>query len=90
MLESAQASPMVEFNPNSGSESILDLDSDASSSHEKLGSFPMGLRNVAPILHRINTDLFQESIMKLGPFLMGLNGMVGSYQAQFQEEVAQV
>jgi hypothetical protein len=90
MSELAQASPTVEFNPDSGSKSILDLDFDPGSSHGKPGSFPMGLRNAASILHRINTDLFQESIMKPGPFPMGLNNMAGSYQAQFQEEVAQV
>jgi hypothetical protein len=88
MSESLQASPTVEFNPDSRSESILD--SKPGSSHDKPGSFLMGLQNVASILHRINTDLFQEYIMKLGPFLMGLNGMAGSYQAQFQEEVGQV
>jgi hypothetical protein len=48
----------------------------------------MGLRNV--ILQRINTGLFQGSVMKPGPFPMGLNDMAGSYQAQIQEEVGPV
>jgi hypothetical protein len=50
----------------------------------------MGLWNVASILQRISTDLFQGSIMKPGPFPMGLNDMAESYQAQLQEEVRPV
>jgi hypothetical protein len=50
----------------------------------------MGLRNMVYIIQRINTDLFQGSIMKPGPFPMRLNNMAGSYQALLQEEVRPV
>jgi hypothetical protein len=50
----------------------------------------MGLQNVTSILQRINTGLFQGSIMKSGHFPMGLNDMARSYQALLQEEVRPV
>jgi hypothetical protein len=65
MSESTQASPMVEFNSDSGSESVLN--SDLGSFHDKLGSFPMGLWNMASIHQEINSSFLQGSSMKSVP-----------------------
>jgi hypothetical protein len=84
MSESTQASPTVEFNSDSGSESVLD--SNPSSFHDKPGSFPMGCRNVASIHQEINSSFLQGSPMKSGPFPFGLDNMAKSNQALLQEK----
>jgi hypothetical protein len=86
--ESTRAPSTTRFDSKSRLESSSKTN--PSSLQGRLSSFSMGLRNIASVLQRINTDLFQGSIMKRGPFPMGLNDMVGSYQAQLQEEVKPV
>jgi hypothetical protein len=88
MSESTQASPTVEFNSDSGSESVLN--SDPGSFHDKPGSFPMGLRNMASIHQEINSSFLQGSSMKSGPFPFELDNMAKSNQALLQEEAGPV
>jgi hypothetical protein len=88
MSESTQAPSTTRFDSKSGLESSSE--NNPGSLHDRLSSFLMGLQKAASILQRISTDLFQGSIMKPGPFPMGLNDMARSYQAQFQEEVRPV
>jgi hypothetical protein len=51
MSELTQALPMVEFNSDFGSESILD--SNPGSFHDKPGSFPMGLKRSTQVFFRV-------------------------------------
>jgi hypothetical protein len=88
MSELTQALPTVEFNSDSGSESILD--SNLGSFYDKPGSFPMRLWNAASIHQEINSSFLQGSSMKSGPFPFGLDNMAKSNQALLQEEARPV
>jgi hypothetical protein len=76
MSKSTQASPKVEFNSDSGSESVLN--SNPGSFHDKPGSFPMGLWNMASIHQEVNSSFLQGSSMKSGPFPFKLDNMAKS------------
>jgi hypothetical protein len=81
--ESTQASLTIEFNSDSGSESVWD--SIPCSFHDKPGSFSIGLQNAASIHQEINSCFLQGSSMKSGPFPFGLDNMAKSNQALLQE-----
>jgi hypothetical protein len=76
MSKSIQVSPIIEFNSDSRTESALETN--PSSFRGKPGSFPMELRNIASIHQEINSSLFQNSSIKLGPFPFMLNNMAKS------------
>jgi hypothetical protein len=65
MSESIQVSLTIEFNSDSGTKSASETN--LGSFHGKLGSFPMGLQNIASIHQEINSCLLQNSSIKDGP-----------------------
>jgi hypothetical protein len=78
----------IEFNSDSETEAALKTN--LGSFHDKLGSFLMGLQNLASIHQKINSSLLQNPSMKLGPFSIRLNNMARSYQDLLQEIVEPV